>query len=284
MLAGFLLALREGVEAALIVGIVLGGLKKSNRMDRAPRVWLGVIGAAVISTIVAIVLNVIGAEFDGSGEQAFEGITMLLAAGVLTWMIFWMQKQGRQVQIGLAADVKSALSRGHDWALFSVAFLAVVREGIELALFLTAVNFSEPIAGLEAPILGWLGGLLGLIAAVIIGWLMFDTAIKLNLRRFFQLTSIILIVFAAGLVGHAVHEFNELGWIPPVIDHLYDFNAVMPESTVLGQFLKALFGYTASPSLTETIGYLGYCVVVFCMVRWFARKPIARAASNTLTG
>jgi high-affinity iron transporter len=213
MLAGFLLALREGVEAALVVGIVLGVLKKTNRLDRAPRVWLGVGLAAVVSLIAAIILNVLGAEFQGPGEMAFEGITMLLAASVLTWMIFWMQKQGRQVQIGLEANVKSALSRGQDWALFSVAFFAVVREGIELALFLTAVNFSEPTAGLEAPILGWLGGLLGLIAATIIGWLMFDTTIKLNLRRFFQLTSIVLIVFAAGLVGHAIHEFNELGWM-----------------------------------------------------------------------
>ncbi len=280
MLAGFLLALREGVEAALIVGIVLGVLKKMNRMDRAPRVWLGVVSATVISLIVAIMLNVIGAEFEGPGEVVFEGITMLFATSVLTWMIFWMQKQGRQVQIGLESDVKSALSRGQDWALFSVAFLAVVREGVELALFLTAVNFSEPVAGVEAPILGWLGGLLGLIAAAIIGWLMFDTAIKLNLRRFFQLTSIILIVFAAGLIGHAVHEFNELGLIPPVIERLYDFNAVIPETTVFGQFLKALFGYTAVPSLTETIGYLVYYVIVFCLMRWFARKPIARTATT----
>jgi high-affinity iron transporter len=279
MLAGFLLALREGVEAALVVGIVLGVLKKTNRLDRAPRVWLGVGLAAVVSLIAAIILNVLGAEFQGPGEMAFEGITMLLAASVLTWMIFWMQKQGRQVQIGLEANVKSALSRGQDWALFSVAFFAVVREGIELALFLTAVNFSEPTAGLEAPILGWLGGLLGLIAATIIGWLMFDTTIKLNLRRFFQLTSIVLIVFAAGLVGHAIHEFNELGWIPVAIEHLYDLNHLIPESAVFGQFIKALFGYTASPSLTESIGYLGYYVVVFGLIRWFNHRPVVHATT-----
>jgi high-affinity iron transporter len=280
MLAGFLLALREGIEAALVVGIALSMLKKMNRLDRAPRVWLGVIAAVLVSLGAAIVLNVLGTEFEGPGEQAFEGFTMLFAAGVLTWMIFWMQKQGRQIQIGLESDVKSALSRGQDWALFSVAFLAVVREGVELALFLTAVNFSEPAAGVEAPILGWLGGLLGLIAAAIIGWLMFDTAIKLNLRRFFQLTSIVLIVFAAGLVGHAIHEFNELGWIPPMIDPLYNFNAVIPESTVFGQFLNALFGYNATPTLAETIGYLGYYVIAMLLMRWFARKPIVRPAAT----
>ena len=279
MLAGFLLALREGVEAALIVGIVLGMLKKMNRTDRAPWVWLGVGTASVISVIAALVLNLLNAEFDGPGEMAFEGLTMLFAAGVLTWMIFWMQKQGRQTQLGLEADVKSALSRGTRWGLFFVAFLAVLREGIELALFLTAVNFSEPAAGVEAPILGWLGGLLGLIAAVIIGWLMFDTAIKLNLRRFFQLTSIVLIVFAAGLVGHAIHEFNELGWIPSVVEQVYDVNAFIPETALVGQFLKALFGYNANPSLTEMMGYLGYFAAVFGLTRWLARKPVAKEAA-----
>jgi len=278
MLAGFLLALREGIEAALIVGIVLGMLRKMNRADRAGWVWLGVGVASAVSVIAAVALNVLGAEFEGPGELAFEGLTMLFSASVLTWMIFWMQKQGRQTQLGLEADVKSALSRGTHWGLFFVAFLAVVREGIELALFLTAVNFTEPAAGVEAPILGWLGGLLGLIAAVIIGWLMFDTAIKLNLRRFFQLTSIVLIVFAAGLVGHAIHEFNELGWIPSVVEHVYDINALVPEASVIGQFLKALFGYNANPSLTEMIGYLGYFAAVFGLSRWLARKPAGKVA------
>jgi len=278
MLAGFLLALREGVEAALIVGIVLGMLKKMNRSDRAPWVWLGVGIASIVSVIVALMLNLLNAEFEGPGEMAFEGLTMLFAASVLTWMIFWMQKQGRQTQLGLEANVKSALSRSTHWGLFFVAFLAVVREGVELALFLTAVNFSEPAAGVEAPILGWLGGLLGLIAAVIIGWLMFDTAIKLNLRRFFQLTSIVLIVFAAGLVGHAIHEFNELGWIPAVVEHIYDLNAIVPENSTVGQFLSALFGYNANPSLTEMTGYLGYFVAVFGLTRWLARKPVTKVA------
>ena len=277
MLAGFLLALREGVEAALIVGIVLGMLRKMNRSDRIPAVWLGVGAASIISLLVAIVLNVINAEFEGPGEMAFEGLTMLFAASVLTWMIFWMQKQGRQTQLSLEAEVKSALTRGTQWGLFFVAFLAVVREGVELALFLTAVNFSEPIVGVEAPILGWLGGLLGLVAAVIIGWLMFDAAVKMNLRRFFQLTSLVLIFFAAGLVGHAIGEFNELGWLPAINAHVYDLNAIVPETSLIGQFLKALFGYNASPSLTEMLGYATYFVAVLGLTRWLARKPVVKA-------
>jgi high-affinity iron transporter len=279
MLAGFLLALREGIEAALIISIVLGMLKKMNRYDRAPLVWLGVAGAALLSVAGAILLNVIGAEFVGAAEQVFEGLTMLFAAAVLTWMIFWMQKQGRQIQKGLEADVRKALSGGQTVALFSVAFFAVLREGIELALFLTAVNFSSPTVGGEAAILGWLGGVLGLIAAAIIGWLLYESAIKLNLRRFFQFTSVVLILFAAGLVGHAVHEFNELGWIPSVVEHVYDINPIVSETTTAGEFLKALFGYNANPSLTEMLAYIGYFVVVFGLLWYFNRKPAEQPAA-----
>lgn len=279
MLAGFLLALREGIEAALIVGIVLGLLRKMNRTDRAPIVWLGVGAAALVSLLAAAVINLVGARFEGAAEEAFEGVTMLLAAGVLTWMIFWMQKQGRQIQAGLEADVKHALARGTGLGLFLVPFFAVVREGIELALFLTAVNFSVQSDMANVALMGWLGGLLGLLAATIIGWLMFGAAIKLNLRRFFQLTSIVLLVFAAGLFAHGIHEFNELGWLPPIVEHVYDINAFIPESSTMGQFLQALFGYNANPSLTEMIAYVAYLVIVWGLARWLARKPVTRAVA-----
>ena len=278
MLAGFLLALREGVEAVLIISIVLGMLKKMGRADRAWLVWLGVLVAGTISVCVAVVLNLLGTEFTGPGEQAFEAFTMLFAAAVLTWMIFWMQKQGRRTQLGLEADVQAALSGGQKAALFSVAFFAVLREGVELALFLTAVNFSAPLVGGEAPILGWLGGVLGLVAAVIIGWLMYESAIKLNLRRFFQITSIVLIFFAAGLVSHAVGELNELGWIPAVAEHVYNVNPILPATSTAGEFLGALFGYSAEPSLTEMLAYIGYFVVVLGLMRYLNRKPAEKAA------
>jgi high-affinity iron transporter len=279
MLAGFLLALREGIEAVLIVSIVLGMLKKMGRSDRAWLVWLGVGLAAATSLAVAIGLNIIDAEFEGPGEMAFEAFTMLFAAAVLTWMIFWMQKQGRRTQLGLEADVRQALSGGQKLALFSVAFLAVLREGVELALFLTAVNFSTSLVAGEAPIMGWLGGVLGLIAALIIGWLMYESAIKMNLRRFFQFTSIVLVFFAAGLVGHAVHELNELGWIPSVVEHIYDLAPFLPENSTVGEFLKALFGYTASPALTEMLAYVAYFVVVLGLLRYLDRKPLKQAAA-----
>ena len=119
-----------------------------------------------------------------------------------------------------------------------------------------------------------------MIAAAVIGWLLYESAIKLNLRRFFQFTSIVLILFAAGLVGHAVHEFNELGWIPSVVEHVYDINSIVPETTTTGQFLKALFGYNGNPSLTEMLAYLGYFVVVLGLVWYFNRKPTVEAKAQ----
>mgnify|MGYP001576223128 CR=1 FL=1 len=263
MLSGFLLALREGIEAALVISIALSVLKKMGRMDQAKRVWLGAGSAGLVALAVAVLLNLIGAEFEGAGEQIFEGVTMVAAAGALTWMIFWMKKHGRHMQVGMEANLKDALSNGQGWALFSLAFFAVLREGVELALFLTAIDFSAAPDGGGTTTLGWVGGLLGLLAAAVIGEMIFDAAARTDLRHFFRYTTLLLIVFAAGLVGHAIHEFNELGWVPNVIERLYDLTAVLPESSAAGQFLKSMFGYNADPSLTEAAGYVAYMTAAF---------------------
>ena len=145
MLASALITLREGLEAALIVGIVLGVLRKLGHADRSRPVWAGVLAAVVVSVAAGLALNALGVAFEGRAEEIFEGVAMLLAAGVLTWMIFWMQRQGRQIQAELELDVRQAITTSNTWALFSLAFVAVVREGIETVLFLTATAFSAPL-------------------------------------------------------------------------------------------------------------------------------------------
>lgn len=252
MIPSFLLALREGLEAALIIGIVLGALHKMNRPFLKPAVWRGTVAAIGGSFLVALVLNLIGAELEGAGEQIFEGFTMLLAAGVLTWMIFWMRRQSRHLKKDLEEKTSQAVGQNGHRALFALAFLAVFREGVELALFLLATRFAS------SPLQMVIGALLGLTGAVILGWMIFNGSRRLNLQQFFTVTSILLILFAAGLVGHAVHEFNELGWIPPLVDPIYDINPFLPEQSFAGEILKALFGYNGNPSLSETIAYLGY--------------------------
>jgi high-affinity iron transporter len=275
MIPGFLLALREGLEAALIVGVTLGVLAKMKRTQFAPVVWLGVALAAALSFGAALALNGAGAELEGRAEEIFEGLTMFLAAGVLTWMIFWMQRQGRRARAGLEADVRAAAGRGQAWGLFAIAFFAVLREGIETALFLTAAALTATAR--ETLV----GGLAGLAAAAALGWALFAATVRLDVRRFFQITGVLLIVFAAGLAAHGVHEFNEAGWIPAVVEHVWNLNPLLNEKSPLGLMLTALFGYNGNPSLTEVLAYAGYYAAVYFGARRAARlRPAAAPAGD----
>jgi len=255
MIAALLIAFREGLEAALIVGIVLGYLKKMGYRRRAA-VWWGVASAVTVSVVAGVALRVLGVAFEGRGEQLFEGITMLLAASVLTWMIFWMQRQGRSIRTELEADVRQAVTGGRQWALFALAFVAVVREGIETALFLTAAAFSA------TPAQTLIGGGLGLAVAVVVGWLLFVVSVRLDVRAFFRVTSVLLILFAAGLVAHGVHELQEAGVLPVVVEHVWDINLILDENSMVGSILKTLFGYNGNPSLLETMSYAAYYLIV----------------------
>jgi len=272
MLPSFLLALREGLEAALIIGIVLGALHKIGRPALAPAVWRGTISAVLVSLIAGVALTVFGLGLEGAAEQIFEGTAMLLAAGVLTWMIFWMNRQARHIKGKIETGVRRAALMAGEGALFSLAFLAVVREGIELALFLTAAAFT---AGTQSTIVG---GLLGLAAAALLGWSLFASTIRLDLRRFFQVTGVLLLLFAAGLVGHGVHEFNEVGWVPGLIDHLWDLNPLLDENSTVGVMLKALLGYNGDPALTEVIAYLAYVGTVLLALKWTDRGTTTATA------
>ncbi len=261
MFPSFLLALREGLEAALIIGIVLGALKKINRPELNRAVWMGAGSAVLVSILSAFAINVVGASFEGTAEEIFEGLTMLLAAGVLTWMIFWMQKQAHNLKYHLESEVRQAATQNNSRALFALAFFAVVREGIELVLFLTAASIATSAQQTM------MGALLGFGTAALLGYLLFATTVRLNMRRFFQVTSILLIFFAAGLVAHGVHEFIEAGWIPAGVEHVWDMNHIMDETSSLGLILKALFGYNGNPALVEVIAYFTYLILVFLGLR-----------------
>ncbi|MBC8332076.1 MAG: FTR1 family protein, partial [Anaerolineae bacterium] len=228
MFPSFVLALREGLEAALIIGIVFGALRKMQRTEFVRAVWFGVGSAAVVSVLGALLLNALGASFVGDAEKIFEGTTMFAAAAVLTWMIFWIQRQARTLQNELASDVRQAAQNSGAQALFALSFFAVVREGIELALFLTAAAITSTAAQTL------FGAAFGLAASALLGWSLFASTARLNLRRFFQVTSVLLIVFAAGLVAHGIHEFNEVGWIPSLVEHIWDVNHLLDENGSLG--------------------------------------------------
>jgi high-affinity iron transporter len=178
-------------------------------------------------------------------------------------MIFWMGKQARFLKGELEAGVSKAAASAGTLAVFWLAFLAVVREGVELAIFITAAFFASDQSELGSSVgLILAGTILGLVTAAILGWMLFKTTMRLNLRSFFQVTGILLILFAAGLVAHGVHEFNEAGIIPAIIDPVWNINAFLNEDSLLGLLLEALFGYNGNPSLTEVLAYITYLIVV----------------------
>lgn len=265
MVSSFLLSLREGLEAALIIGIVLGALRKIRRTDLAPALWLGTLAAAGVSVLAAVLLTILGLSLEGDAEKVYEGITMFLAAGILTWMIFWMSGQARHFKDELEDGVNKAAIRNAAGkrSLFWLAFVAVVREGVELALFITAAFFAGNNEQVGTNTIQTLAGVvLGLGTAVLLGWSLLATTVRLDLRRFFQVTGMLLILFAAGLVAHGIHEFNEINWIPSMVEHVWDVNSIIDETSVSGELLKTLFGYNGNPSLTEMIGYIGYLITV----------------------
>jgi high-affinity iron transporter len=255
MIASLLLSLREGVEAALIIGIVLAVLGKMGHKELRASVWQGAVAAIALSILAGLVFTWIGAEFTGRGEQIFEGTAMFIATVFLTWMIVWLNKQSGSMGKKLEADVNNAsqLIRSRS-ALFGLSFLAVGREGFELALFLTAIQLTAH--GLQTIF----GAILGLGLAAVLGWVMFSSSKRLSLRYFFGITNVLLVLFAAGLLAHGVHEFNEAGIIPAVVEHVWNINSIVDESKSFGQFLVALFGYNGDPSLTEVLAYGLYLV------------------------
>lgn len=268
MLSALLLALREGMEIALILGIVLSALRKTDRHEYVTQVWWGAAAAGIASALAAVLLHSLGTSLEYPAEPIFEGVLMLTAAGLLTWMIFWMQRQARYLRGTIEAEVRrraTAPNRKRQ-AIFWLAFIAVLREGVELALFLAAAAFTA------APGATVLGALLGLAAAAGLGWALFAAALRLNLNAFFRVTSILLILFAAGLAAHGVHELNEVGLVPPVIEHLWDASPLVSEESLPGALLQTLLGYNANPSLTEALTYMAYLAgVAFAL--WRARNP-----------
>jgi high-affinity iron transporter len=274
MFSSYILSFREGLEAALVLGIVLGALRQTRRLDLSASVWLGAGCAALLSLLTAILLTRLGLELKDPAEAIFEAITMLLAAALLTWMIFWMSRRARTLKSELESGVEKASQAGK-WSLFGLAFLAVLREGVELALFLAAAAFSS---GARQTILG---ALFGLGTAILLGWFLFATTLRLDLRRFFQMTGILLIFFAAGLVAHSLNEFIQVGWMPALIEHVWNINPILNDQSTSGQLLAALFGYNASPSLTEVLVYILYFAVILLGLRLTSHRHPAPAEGST---
>jgi high-affinity iron transporter len=275
--ASFVIALREGIEAALIVSIILAYLKQLGQTDRSRLVWWGTALAVVLSAGVGTAIFAAGAEFEGEAEQIFEGLVTLAAVLVLTWMIFWMRRQGARIKSELHEKVDTALVTG-GLALAGLAFFAVLREGVETALFLFAAAQGTAVEGTSVDASGQIvGAVLGLALAIVLGVLLYRGGIRMNLRSFFRVTGAILIVVAAGLFAYSLHELQEAGWLPFLEGQAYDLTASLPDDEGAGAILRGLVGYNADPNWLEVVGWFVYLVVVGAL---FLRRPAVPASNS----
>ena len=277
MLATFFLMLREGLEAALIVGIVAAYVVKIGRRDALPKIVTGVVAAIALSIGLGLLITATIQQVPLVVKETLEGIAAVLAVAVLTWMLFWMRRQGRLIKGELEHDVDLALSSGSTRALVGLAFLAVIREGVETVLFLIPI-FSFNGTGIDVV----LGGVLGLAISVGVGWAIFAAGVRVNLRRFFTVTGTVLIFVAAGLVAFAVAEFGEAGLIGNT-GAAFDLNGVLPDHGPIGSVLRGLFGYRSAPTPLELLAYVAYLVpvlVLFIVDRPLIRRPAPPAVAG----
>ncbi|MEX2546161.1 MAG: iron uptake transporter permease EfeU [Chloroflexota bacterium] len=269
---GLLTGLREGVEASLIVGIILAYLAKTGNRHHFGKIWAGTAAALGVSLALGVVLFLTLGSFEEPYEQLFEATAMFLAAGVLTWMLFWMRRQARMVKGELHAAVDRVLTGGSAWGLAFLAFTAVIREGIETSLFL----FGQVTAAEAGAPSVLIGAILGLAIAAAVGYLIYVGARRINYGTFFRLTGLALIFIAAGLLSHAVHELIEVGVITFGTQTAFDVSAILPhEGHALGEFLRALLGYTSTPEVLTLAVYLLYLVPVLYL--YMRPVPIAVA-------
>ncbi len=274
MIPSLIIVFREVLEAALIVGIILSYLVRIKQTKFNTVVYYGVGSGIVASIIGAFLFNALADGFSGRAEELFEGIAMLVGALLLTTMILWMKKQ-KHIASALEHKVAAEITEAHRFGLFFLVFIAVLREGIETVIFLGASSFVSQDNNL-------FGALIGMIAAVILGYILFVGGKKMNIKKFFTVTGIILIFFAAGLVAHGVHEFQEATVIPVINEHVWDINPslaadgsypLMHEKGYIGSIAKGLLGYNGDPSLLEVGSYIVYLILVTLLWKRKERVP-----------
>lgn len=260
-----MITLREGLEAALIVAIILGYLKKVGAKALSKPVYTGIIVAILASVALGAMFLALSVEFEGRAEQIFEGSTMFLAAIILTSMILWMNDNSKAYSESLKKKVELAITRNQTFGLAALAFVSILREGIETVLFLGSTSFSS--SGLSILV----GGLLGLAVATLAGIAIIRYSVRIDLRRLFQVTGVVLVLFAAGLISRGIGEFGEAGIIPPLSERIWNTSWIIGDGSALGELLGSLFGYAASPSLAQVIGYVSYWAI---LMAWLYRDAV----------
>lgn len=286
-LANFLIALREGVEAALIVGVVAAYLVKVGRRNLLPKVWFGVIIAAALPLSLGAIMTWGPYTLSFQAQEILGGTLSLVAVAMVTWMILWMSSNSRQFARKLREDTAAQLASGSEWGVVWIAFIAVAREGIETALFVWATIKSSAENAIAAPALGVVTGL---VVAVIIGWLIYTGAARINLSIFFNITGLLLIFVAAGIVSYGIGDLQEASVIPGWGTHIYDITAYLDGSVYSWlttsswwwTLLEAMFNVNASPTYLQLIGWLLYIVIILPL--FLVRSGMIGLQHHTLQG
>lgn len=258
--SSFIITLREGLEASLIIAILLTYLRKTGRQADSRSVWLGTAAATFVCLVAGTLIYIFIDGLHGKVEQAVEGFIALAAVGVLTYMIFWMRTNSQS----LGSHLRGKVDRSTNAALFTIAFVAVLREGLETVLFLLGAE-TQTSSGLSVVV----GGLIGLVTAIGIGVLIYNGSSRVNLKTFFSFTAVLLLLFAAGLAGKAVHELRELigwesGWL---ITSAWTIETGFLAKGTLYDFMKGLFGWNASPERIRVLAYFAYLIPIMALYR-----------------
>ena len=255
-----LITSRETLEVAIVVGVILTFLAKTDQQVFKKYVWSGAGAGIAISALVAIILEIFFVGFEARTEALFEGILMLVTAGFITWMIMWVHRQKDAVK-GIKEKVAYHAGKGYGLGIFFLVAASVFREGTEIVLYLKS-------SGLAGQSDQFYGAVFGILAAVILGYALFRFALRVNLSLVFNVTSVFLIMFAAGLVAHGVHEFQQLGILPIFsFDPVFNISHILDSKSTIGSFLRTLFGYTSTPTLLELISYSYFIVSVVWLKR-----------------
>jgi len=275
VLATFVIGLREGLEAALIVGIVAAFLRQRGRSDALRLVWLGIAIAVAICVAVAVGLQLLSAELPQAQQEGLETVVGAAAVVMVSYMVIWMRRHARDLKGQLEGATASALAEGTAWALVMMAFLAVLREGFETAVFLLAA-FQASVD----PMLAGLGALVGILVACAVGYGIYRGGVRLNLGRFFRLTGLVLVLVAAGLVATALHTAHEAGWLNAGQQPVMDLSWLVQPGSIQEALLTGVLGIRQQPVVAEVLGYLLYLIPVGLYVGWPQRRPSPRPSAG----
>lgn len=271
----FLITLREGLEAGLIVAIILAYLKSTNQRPHFRTVLIAAIAATAASLGVGAAIFAIAGEFEGRAAEAFEGLAMLVAVGVLSWMIVWMKRQAAGIKKSLEHEVAEAIGMGSVLTLALIPFSAILREGLETAVFLFAATRTS------TPLESTVGASAGLIVAAALAWGIYSGGYRLNLRLFFNLTGVLLIVLAAGLLVNGMKELHEVAIIPSLGPHIWDTYDVIPDNSHLGRYLSTILGYDSSPYVGLVVGYVAYVALAVAFFVLARPRPVPAPSVQT---